>query len=104
MLSTRPWTNADRLMTQKILVVDDDPQLRTLLENYLGSQGYEVAAVPDGHAMRGALAAQPFDLVILDLTVPGGMGGRDAVPFIRRIRADVLDLLQGLADKGYIKG
>ena len=69
-------------MTQKILVVDDDPQLRTLLENYLGSQGYAVAAVADGRTMREALASQPFDLVILDVMLPG----EDGLALCRELR------------------
>ena len=61
-------------MTQKILVVDDDPELRALLESYLGGQGYAVGAVADGEAMRRALAAESFDLIILDLMLPGEDG------------------------------
>ena len=69
-------------MTQKILVVDDDPQLRTLLENYLGSQGYAVAAVADGRTMREALTSQRFDLVILDVMLPG----EDGLALCRELR------------------
>ena len=70
-------------MTQRILVVDDDAELRALLESYLGSQGYAVAAVADGHAMRRALAGQSFDLIILDLMLPG----EDGLALCRELRS-----------------
>jgi two-component system, OmpR family, response regulator len=70
-------------MAQKILLVDDDPQLRSLLEHYLGEQGYAVAAVADGQAMRRALAAEPYDLVILDLMLPG----EDGLALCRELRS-----------------
>ena len=92
-------------MTQRILVVDDDPQLRTLLENYLGSQGYVVAAVPDGSTMRRALAGESFDLVILDLMLPGEDGlalcrelrNRSSISILMlTARGDELDRIIGL--------
>ncbi len=70
-------------MSQHLLVVDDDAELRKLLQAYLGSQGYEVAAVEDGAAMRSALAAGAFDLVILDLMLPG----EDGLALCRELRA-----------------
>ena len=44
-------------MSQRLLVVDDDPELRKLLQGYLGSQGFDVVAVEDGAAMRGGRGA-----------------------------------------------
>jgi two-component system OmpR family response regulator len=70
-------------MTQRLLVVDDDTQLRTLLQDYLGAQGFEVVAVEDGGAMREALRARGFDLVILDLMLPGD----DGLALCRELRA-----------------
>ena len=58
-----------------LLVVDDDRETRELLSLYLGQQGFEVAVVEDGKAMDAWLAGNSTDLVILDLTVPGGLGG-----------------------------
>lgn len=53
-----------------ILVVDDDDEIRRLLERYLGAHGFE--AIPAGSAMqsRAAIAAQAIDLVLLDLGLP----------------------------------
>ncbi|MFA5243382.1 MAG: response regulator [Sulfuricella sp.] len=68
---------------EHILVVDDDPGLRELLQQYLTEQGYEVAAVNDGTAMELHLAQQPADLVILDLMLPG----EDGLTLARKLRA-----------------
>ena len=58
----------------KLLVVDDDPELRELITAYLSKQGYEIVAVADGRAMDHAFAAGGVDLVILDLMLPGEDG------------------------------
>ena len=70
-------------MKQRILVVDDDAELRALLQSYLGAQGYEVVAVESGQALRRELAAGSFDLVILDLMLPGD----DGLSLCRELRA-----------------
>lgn len=53
-----------------ILVVDDEPLLRTLLSRGLGSQGYSVTEAEHGQAALDACADQPFDLVLLDVSMP----------------------------------
>jgi len=58
----------------RILVVDDDDDVRWLLKRYLGGHGLTVEAVADGAAMRHVLAARSFDLVVLDLGLPGEDG------------------------------
>ena len=58
----------------KLLVVDDDPELRELITAYLSKQGYDIVAVGDGGAMDHAFAAGGVDLVILDLMLPGEDG------------------------------
>ena len=68
----------------KILVMDDDDGVRLVLESIIERLGYEVVAVADG---AGAVAAygkgleeeEPFTAVIMDLTIPGGMGGQEAL-------------------------
>ncbi|WP_019627214.1 response regulator [Thioalkalivibrio sp. ALJT] len=65
----------------KILVVDDDPGLRDLLQRYLEEQGYSVTAVPDGTGMDAALEQASFDLLILDVMLPG----EDGLSLLRRI-------------------
>jgi DNA-binding response OmpR family regulator len=53
--------------TKKLLVVDDDPGLRELLQEYLATQGYEVNAVGDGIAMEQFLLQHTVNLVKTDL-------------------------------------
>ena len=66
-----PTTEAHRDQRDKLLVVDDDPELRELIAVYLTRQGYEIATVADGAAMDRELANGNIDLVILDLMLPG---------------------------------
>jgi DNA-binding response OmpR family regulator len=68
---------------EHILVVDDDPGLRELLQQYLSEQGYEVVAVNDGAEMEQQLAQRPANLVILDLMLPG----EDGLTLARKLRA-----------------
>jgi PAS domain S-box-containing protein len=68
----------------RILVMDDDERIREVAAQILDSIGYEVHTVADGSAAlkiyQEAMAGeQPFDAVILDLTVPGQMGGQETV-------------------------
>jgi two-component system, OmpR family, phosphate regulon response regulator OmpR len=58
----------------RILVVDDDAELRELVHAYLTQQGFDVATVPDGRAMDATLERETFDLVLLDLMMPGEDG------------------------------
>jgi two-component system, OmpR family, response regulator len=66
-----------------ILVVDDDTEIRALLQEYLTQQGYRVTAVRDGRAMEQAMEDARFDLVVLDLMLPG----EDGVSLCRKLRS-----------------
>lgn len=68
---------------RRILVVDDDLRLRQLLERYLRDQGFTVRAVDGAAAMDKALAREFFDLIVLDLMMPG----EDGLSICRRLRA-----------------
>lgn len=68
----------------RILVVDDDADLRRLLGDYLRREGFEVDTVEDGAAMDAWLATQTPDLLILDLMLPG----EDGLALARRVRRD----------------
>ncbi len=73
---------------RRILIMDDDRDVRAIGVRLLQRLGYEVSEAADGQeAVRlyeQAHDGRPFDAVILDLTVPGGMGGKECV---RRLRA-----------------
>ncbi|MBP1150604.1 MULTISPECIES: response regulator [Methylocaldum] len=67
----------------RILIVDDDRELRQLLSGFLARHGYRVDAAADGHAMARAMDVARFDLVVLDLMLPGD----DGLALCRRLRA-----------------
>ncbi len=71
------------MTAEEILVVDDDPRVRDLLTRYLEGEGYKVASVEHGDAMRCHLTDNPVDLVILDLNLPG----EDGLSLARELRA-----------------
>lgn len=73
----------NNMENKKLLVVDDDPGLRELLQEYLSSQGYEVDVVADGVAMEQYLQQHAVNLVILDLMLPG----EDGLSLARKLRA-----------------
>ncbi len=88
-----------------ILIVDDDPEIRTLLGDYLARQGLRTAAVGDGAAMWRELEHQAVDLVVLDIMLPGDDGlelcrqlrARSALPVIMlTARGDATDRIVGL--------
>ncbi|HUP96310.1 MAG TPA: two-component system response regulator OmpR [Usitatibacter sp.] len=68
---------------RKILVVDDDLRLRDLLKRYLTDQGFAVDTVPDAPAMDRQRARVRYDLMVLDLMLPG----EDGLAVCRRLRA-----------------
>jgi len=68
----------------KLLVVDDDLRLRDLLSRYLSEQGFLVDAAADGADMNARLARNRYDLIVLDLMLPG----EDGLAICRRLRAD----------------
>ena len=76
-------------MKGRILIVDDEEMVLNTTSEMLGNMGYEVECVTDGSdAVESYLQSRstgaPFDIVILDITIPGGIGGKDAM---RRLRA-----------------
>ena len=74
----------------RILVVDDEASIRDLLRAILTTIGYEVVCARDGAEaiavyQNAAEESRPFSAVILDVTIPGGMGGLEALAHLRAI-------------------
>jgi PAS domain S-box-containing protein len=74
----------------RILIMDDDPLIREMLGEILTGMGFSTAATRDGQEafdafMKANVQEDPFRAVILDLTIPGGVGGKDVVEQIRKI-------------------
>ncbi|MCF7688192.1 MAG: transporter substrate-binding domain-containing protein [Cephaloticoccus sp.] len=92
-MSTPPWPDSAPV-ARRILVMDDEPIIRQTLELTLGKMGHQVETANNGpDALRAYRQAkesgEPFDLVLLDLTIPGGMGGRETLAALRTYDADV---------------
>lgn len=68
---------------EHLLVVDDDREIRHLIEAYLTQAGYRVSTAADGKAMRRVMEQHRIDLVVLDLMLPG----EDGLSLCRELRA-----------------
>jgi two-component system OmpR family response regulator len=67
-----------------VLVVDDDPAIRQLVDDYLGQNDFRVSGVAGGTQLMSLLGSQVFDLVLLDLRLQG----EDGMQLLRQLRAD----------------
>jgi len=82
--------------------MDDEEVVRKLLTRMLPKLGFDVVCVGDGTAVleayqQAAAQARPFDVVIMDLTIPGGMGGKEAIQQLRAIDPQV----KAIVSSGY---
>ena len=80
----------------RILVVDDDPQIRRVMRMTLTGQGYEVDDAKEGEAALNKLREGRFDLVLLDMNMPG-MGGLETCRAIRA-QSDVAIIMLTVRD------
>ncbi|MGD8446327.1 MAG: PAS domain S-box protein [Desulfobacterales bacterium] len=74
----------------RILVMDDDESIRNVTEKILMELGYDVCCASDGSEtitiyQDATRSGQPFDAVIMDLTIPGGMGGKETIQQLLKI-------------------
>ncbi|MBA4371923.1 MAG: hybrid sensor histidine kinase/response regulator [Thermodesulfovibrio sp.] len=81
-------------LTCRVLVTDDEEVVRAIAGEILGYFGCEVEYACDGAEaiklyQEAMMSGRPFDVVMLDLTIPGGMGGREAVEGLRKIDPNV---------------
>ncbi|QLA17592.1 response regulator [Desulfolutivibrio sulfoxidireducens] len=72
----------------RVLVVDDEDRFRTTLVKLLGAQGFHAEAAPDGVQALALLSGKPFDVVLLDVKMPG-LSGQEVLPRIKEIAPDV---------------
>jgi len=87
---------------KKILIMDDDESIRVLLSTALEKLGYETQTAKDGADLikkykQSVLHAQTYDAVIMDLTVPGAMGGKDAMRKLLEIDPNI----KAIVSSGY---
>ncbi|CAK8713776.1 histidine kinase [Candidatus Electrothrix gigas] len=87
---TEPQDQKKTVSSTKIMVMDDDLMLRNLARSQLTALGHDAVLVKDGAAAISTYQEMletdnPIDLVILDLTIPGGMGGKEAAQKILQL-------------------
>ena len=102
-LAPTPATPSPPLVRQEaILVMDDDEAIRDVLVDMLTQLGYQSQCVREGAEVialyqQAQDRGQPFAAVLLDLTIPGGMGGRETIAHLRAIDPQV----RAIASSGY---
>lgn len=87
-----------------ILVVDDDPQVRSFLVDALREHGYRVTEAPNGEAALGAITAQAFDLLIVDFAMPQMNGAEVARAATLRQPGLRILMVSGYSDSAAIEG
>ena len=86
----------------RILFMDDEPDIRRVGQAMFDRLGFETITVSDGaeavqEFVRASASGRPYDVVVLDLTVPGGVGGRQAMEELLRIDPQV----RAIVSSGY---
>jgi len=82
-----------------ILVVDDDSRLRSLLSRYLGENGFLVTTAADANEARRQLGSMAFDLIVLDIMMPGE-SGIDLTRSLRAVNDVPILLLTAMGETG----
>ena len=90
----------------RVIVIDDDAELRGLLQRYLGDNGFHVRALPDTRSLEAAVAREPVDIMVVDQMMPHETGlelcrrlrsQSDATPILMlTARGEVIDRVLGL--------
>ncbi|MEA1923342.1 MAG: PAS domain S-box protein, partial [Pseudomonadota bacterium] len=86
----------------KILIMDDEEMIRELVERMMSLKGYDVLSAADGEEAirlyeKASQSGAPIDLIIMDLTIPGGMGGQEAIQKILQFDPQV----KAIVSSGY---
>ena len=63
-------------VSRKVLIVEDDKEISSILQTFLEQKGYEVRTAPDGHVATGMMKEQEYDLILMDLMLPFKSGER----------------------------
>lgn len=92
------FESAPHSSVPRILVLEDDPLVRSLIVRNLSSQGYEITESAEGSEtlrlyQESLQAGHAFDLVILDLSIPNGMGGVRTMERLRQMDPEVLAIV-----------
>lgn len=94
----------DYLGSETILVVDDINDQLDVAESILKKLGYTVNTAGSGEEAFERVSQQPFDLVILDMIMPGGMDGLETYQVLKKIRPDLKAIIvSGFSESGKVK-
>lgn len=93
-ISDRSHVFAEHKGNGRIMIMDDEEMIRTLTASMLKSCGYEVVHAKNGEEAldlykEAMTDAQPIDVVIMDLTIPGGLGGQETINKLKEIDPNV---------------
>ena len=83
----KPFLKGDNPMA-RILVIEDDEEMRSLLEDFLKDEGYEADSANNGSEAFHKLAKEPFDLVITDIRMPG-LTGLDILSAVKKFQVEM---------------
>ncbi len=72
---------------KRMLVIEDDEEMRSLLKDFLEEEGVEIDSARDALEALQKLGARAFDLILTDLRLPG-LSGLDIIPSIKRLRPE----------------
>ena len=81
-----------------VLVVDDDPRVRGVLEDVISAQGYRVVAVGSGEAALEEVEKRHYDLIFLDLVLPGISGAEALAAIKEKDKKAVVAIVTGYGD------
>ncbi|MBL9115453.1 MAG: protein kinase [Verrucomicrobiaceae bacterium] len=75
---------------RRVLLLEDDAMVRKVMRQYLELGGFEIAETAEGRAAieqydQGMKSGRPYDLVIMDLTIPDGLGGAETIHYLRSL-------------------
>jgi DNA-binding response OmpR family regulator len=93
----------------RVLIIEDDQEMRSLLEDFFLEEGFETDSVSNGFDALGILIKKPFDLVITDIRMPG-LTGMDILPRIRKLQPGVSIIMitafgsEGVRQRAYERG
>jgi len=73
---------------KRILIIEDDEEMRSLIKDFIEEEGYEADCVEKGAYAFGKLLNESFDLIITDIRMPG-FSGLDILPNLRKLSPDV---------------
>jgi len=75
-------------LKKRILIIEDDAEMRSLLKDFFEEDGFEIDSVSNGSEAFRRIAREPFDLIITDIRMPG-LTGLDILPGIKKLQPEV---------------